>query len=503
LRFSMFETPLRLEFEEVIAGYGSVSADGAPPAKCAYWRMTRKKYGPVEPWRVEMGFNPESRDALALLQKDRPGEFTLTGKTDYGDDVQVGGIRFAGWEMFSGVLHGRAYGASVGPTSLGEQPEQQWGEVRLSQTPLARPQTPVFAPSHTGEIFGGSDAEKLPPLEFPCRVGTFGLQQHFGFENVDIGERPAKTRVPEAVLSLSLSPYVSDLGLVLDTVEEDLADALRVLTILSRVPVFWSSIKIQTKLPSGWRYTTRYATPLTSSERRVPVPMLDAKLLPPDVLAKILEAFRTSPYKDVIKTSAGPLAGFFDEGYIELGVMNAFMALEALVQGVDEIDGTGLTVPPHVFKELDKSLRAMIRQESKTLGISSAERAAIYDKLGELARGAIVPRTLACLDRFGVRTNDLWPPGTDLRRALMDAFRIRNAITHRGHIGDVDSAHDAGLRVHALAERLAYAMLAGDESWVHWQAYDHVYAINGHYPPRTPRRKPRSGVSRDLENPAT
>jgi hypothetical protein len=145
---------------------------------------------------------------------------------------------------------------------------------------------------------------------------------------------------------------------------------------------------------------------------------------------------------------------------------------------------------------VSRRLRSVLRDERATQDLRGPGRSS-RRQVAELKRAAT--QTASRRERRAVRgalggplaAGDGAGPGTQ------QAFGVRNVLVHTGDLRDVDAAAAAGDRIHALAERLAYRLLQGEDTWLDHFAYYHVYAISGDYPRCPPRlRRTRTAMRR-------
>jgi hypothetical protein len=78
------------------------------------------------------------------------------------------------------------------------------------------------------------------------------------------------------------------------------------------------------------------------------------------------------------------------------------------------------------------------------------------------------------VEKHGLYTADLWLPYVGVEAGVREAYQYRNAIIHRGELGDAEKASAAAYRIHALAERLLYGAIGGIQVNIHQGAYRHI-----------------------------
>jgi hypothetical protein len=371
---------------------------------------------------------------------------------------------------------------------LGRVEEMEFGDFELEAVPETQTVTVWLTPSgipfsenlrqvrfSNGEAFPYGDIDVRPPFEVPTRYGSFSLVLGREGERADVGGVSAEVTIPSDAMYLTVAAEhktknVVELTRSLSTEVQDLELMLSFLSRRQvrcyRVSVF-SIAEQQAAISTTERYVEAYSTRQATRE------LVDRRKMQPDALKTVLEEFATSPYREPIQHAISFLLGYWDSYYAENEIAAAFTAMETIVNGISEVDGESKILPDEIFENLTKDVRKAIKEFAKANGLDATTRARLYEKVGELQRPAITPRTTGLMEKYGVEWRDLWPVRTGgepkLQSELSSAYERRSGLIHRGRV-DEELLADAA-SVHALAERLVFKLIGGRDEWVNYFAY--------------------------------
>jgi hypothetical protein len=393
-----------------------------------------------------------------------------------------------------GVLTGWVYEVQLDyGDQLPVRPTKQVITARLSPTPLALPEKPHLALSYTGEIVDLSEGRRaLDPaaLRAPADtvqswatdLGTLRLVRHFEYTGAWAGETDALLRIPWPTVVLEVHPNRLELEPAAQAKAfiGDMEPVLRLVSFLSRRRVHWLWLTVDSEIQiDGQRAPHEFVWERAGfrlegeaggrSREAFVNPYLFAR---GGGLSQMLTNLRASPYRDVLLSAMSHAIASLGGQYVEAALVNNLTALECLVNGVGRIDQTDRLLDAPMFERLRESLHGSL-DEFARLNPSITETISTIkeDKLGGLNNRPLREKLVALAKRFPIEWSDLWTDAPDLGVAIRGVFRRRNKLIHAGAATSPRRIFIDSCRVHALVERLIYAMLGGDEEWLDSQAW--------------------------------
>jgi hypothetical protein len=427
--------------------------------------IERSKYDVAEPWKLRAILSEaDSRLLFDWNWKGPPFDSEIVGQTDAGDSFRIGGA--VGWE-----LHGREFSLDVHEIDFGlgrmeQKPTSQYISIYLTDTALVQRR-----PTSGTELKRDYHPEAVP---FTW-VSPFGPLE---FERVDDTERAkvssvgAKVEVPRVVLwgpATTISDAPAD---VVAELEKALKPVFAVLSLLSRSRVSSTRIVVASRSmdasPPEMTDFTRWRSVVVSERTVSRFPLVsptDLERAEIDMLSRRLAAFEGA---ERLIAATYFLASWMDTTFLEERIVNAFTSLETVVSGLPNLpDADQLTAT-----DLLKLLRADLLKHAPDYPPTLVERAG--RALDGMNRRPIAKRVAALAEKYDLYTADLWLPYVGVESGVREAYQHRNAIIHRGELGDADKASAAAYRIHALAERLLYAAIGGIQAKMHQGAYRHL-----------------------------
>jgi hypothetical protein len=347
--------------------------------------------------------------------------------------------------------------------------------AELTSTEVIPPRFAVETYADDGRIIGEFPSESQ---RIPTSLGTVVIEQSYHFESGAAGSSQNDTRIHHNTASLVLSRNClsHDVEGVVDTFRAEVEDLCAVLGFLGRRRVEWYALTAiaswtDTEDERAHRSAEWYRTAAEQQERQSPSPIINPGVLPPDAFARMVSALHASPISSAIRLAIEYLNSSVSQAPLEARLVSAFTALEAIVSASTEAAGTAHTTSPAQFKKLGSRVRRVVRDFFQEKGLNPALAAEACDKVAEIYRRPIVPRTIEVLKQGQFDDQDLWPAGISIEEGLAASYRIRNHLVHAGKIEDREMAERARSRVHALTERLVYRLLEGEAEWVSPHAY--------------------------------
>jgi hypothetical protein len=484
----MFEELPQVHFSEVITASGEIQVDHET-APVARFRLSRNKHDLSSPWEFEIFVAEESRGEFDRTVKRRSYP-KFTGTSSDGHTIEIPELRWRSWSSGSGSLTGVVWEVLIDPdTTLPMKPHRQMVNISLSHTSLAISEKRFLMRSYTGEIKEeasfSSEPEQL--LYWDTAHGRMTLACYYDYEHARVGESQSLVQIPVSSLRLQLpeEAITSDPRRLADTIAQDIAGPLRLLSYLSRSHVHWTSIRVSSEFKDADRRLAFHqlqrlrAGALGDDRSNRDWGLANPYNMAPDGLNRMVTTLQASPYREVLLTAMVYLVTGYDTGVPESSLVSSFTALETITNGIGGVDGTDQILTAGAFKRLKKHLESAIQSHVKDQGLSADLVPPIVRKLGELNRLAITPRVCALIERYNVDWRDLWPDDP-LEVGVQKMFKVRNAFVHQGHIDMKGRAYIAARRAHILGERLIWQILGGQRQWEDIRTYpktDHLRAL--------------------------
>lgn len=464
--------PTPVEPREVLEGHGTLSRNGIDVPVVAF-RMERATYAARGEWRIEADLPRTNDDPLHPLLASGPGALTLRGETEGGRPVRVEVVHFRGSR--DRRIQATAQEVALGEPRAGFIPTWQSVSVSLSPTPLARPETDFLVNWPTGEIKPhGRRRAKPTRATLATAVGDAAFSLQYAFEEADVdGERSLlRVPVPTLVITVERGIRTADIGAVTDRLAADLEDVLRIVSSLSRRTVRWRRMRVVSRRdghngPEHHEYERlRAVAAEPPGEGRLQrTPLVNPYRLPAEALRTVVDRFRSLPFKESATAAIVYLGAAQTAGTVDARLAFGFTALEALVSGTGEEDGSAYAMTSAAARALTTRLKPVIRTFGTEREKAEHDVDAVVGKLAELRRRSITNRLVDLVHRLGVEWTDLWAPGASLKEAFGASYSRRNRFVHAGHLGHVLQASVDGRRAVMLAERVLFRLVGGDTDW--------------------------------------
>ena len=397
--------------------------------------------------------------------------------------VSFSGTLFGRGDVFATCIPNKVGGASIGgevleirinEETLESTPDWQHLQVEFTPTDLAQPEKIGLVRSYTGEI-GSMDEESESGNTqlLNTELGDAKFSKYFRYEEVKSHDENLTVQVPVPVLNVTVSDgnLSADSRILIEKCENIVKSFEKVASFLSRRQVRWARIELLSQVAdnpiqvqSKMRFIHGTGAP--------PSPLVNPHKLGSRSIEELVKNLEDSDYKDAVEKAIDFLNGFWNDLYVESSLTNAFVAFEAVINGIGEKDGTDRIIDNHVFKKLQRYLRENIKEWAISKGVNESQRKGICRKIPELQRESIVARAISELDRFEVGPSGSWAYETGLSEELKKIYQRRNKLFHAGKVSDLDAAMVDGLRIHSLCEKLIYRILGAQEEWIAISAYD-------------------------------
>jgi hypothetical protein len=259
----------------------------------------------------------------------------------------------------------------------------------------------------------------------------------------------------------------TDLVTIMDYIETELNDSLRLLSFLSREWVDWFKMSVRVEWAKEDRQYSTECTRRTEIWENYPAdnreePLLCESDLLDGEFFRLLSALRSSPINQhlrrTIAYSLSSRHGPRDESHFLL----AFAAFETLINVLDEQNPL-LRIEDIDWNALCKSLKKTIDAHGKAHELADEQVVLIKRKLSELKRPPVIDKMIFHLARLAPETGDLWQDPVSLKdqfiEGLSEAIRQRNVLVHATSVNDFGNLRRDLARIQLLFERLVLGIL--------------------------------------------
>jgi hypothetical protein len=470
------DDPTAISFSSEIRGVGELVCGDVRCTVLVFFAQ-RDKYAFDDRWRVTARLAPPV-DSLADMRFASSSEpYVLRGITDDGYSIVFDDFMSAtiGRVDFTGTVDG--FDRCIGDTTF--TPTERRVSVSLTNTGLLR--DPVVRT--VAEPFG---VEASDPLVFNASIGELSLIRREYFEPVAVNGIASRVTVPRAVLTQVRSFTGDDSPAVpFDVVPfvEELEDICWVLSFATRSRIGWTELDVRTRVSDpmgGWHELRRTHRARYGARSERLKPLLEIRALGKLDLDALYQNYRRHPQKDIIATAIAFLVDSFDEGYLEGQIMSAFTALEAILRvAIEPADKVG-RLPDKLFAQLkgdlDKALEATIADFASAHPDHADKARGVSFTVGKQPPG-LPSRVSTAVNKLSIAWQDLWSEEVKLAKELDAARARRGALVHAGELTNPHASIDDYYRIHAITERLIFALLGGSSNWIHRSAYQHVRGL--------------------------
>lgn len=471
-----------LNFEHHIRGHGFLKYGGIELWVPAF-EISRPKYGAGSGWEIMAHPDAKFKEINSLVRRNEK-PIRLEGESDRGQPVRVPEFRVRTFTHYR--VEGVGFEIEVGPDSLPSVPNGQNAYVTFSFNPVAEPEVLFPFRSAKGELKKDRPSKSRDPLTVPTQFGEAEFARKYQWEDAMVAEEKVPVRVPRPLLQVEVEKgdRTSKPFDIIRVFEDELQSFSRLLSFLSRKDVAW----VHAKVFSSWDeseaeypkeselWKAGGAWERTSSLDRLVVPGRMAR----EDLGDLFASFESLEFRDAVFHAIGFLIGAVSERYVEVQLMNAFTALEAIVSGFCRSENLEFIVAPRFHNDLRKHIKKQIHDFVKEdnrvpSGYAEPIRDALTRKMAgsHTRRRSFADRVVDLVEGSGTPWRGLWPEGTNLRAAISDAYARRSKLVHGGKRSDAVPAIVDVFRIHALTERAIFRLIGGDPNWVAPTAYQH------------------------------
>jgi hypothetical protein len=371
-----------------------------------------------------------------------------------------------------GILHAEASELLLESPRVDGQVERQEVMVILTPTPIATPtRSFLIQVPDTGELKALNEDREPDIVTWNPIFGRGEFLQRYTFEQVRVAGQPSLVRVPEPSIRLELHEDVRDDDpyRAAQRVRESVDLLLRLISFLSRQHVRWHTMRVTTRCrPESavfeqrfeWRRSDGSIGPKSAFGR-----LVNPYRAPRDYLERMYAVFDGLTYRDAVSAAILYLVASTQERFLESELVNAFTALESLIDGIVAVSGRRKLLLGAKGDRFRRVMEAQIDTFCAQEGLDATTRDALVSKLPELNRPTITSKVEAIVAEVGIAWKDLWPTHESLSVGLQESYKIRNTFIHTGKLPPALRAHLESVRVRALCERLLYRLLGGEDDW--------------------------------------
>jgi hypothetical protein len=315
--------------------------------------------------------------------------------------------------------------------------------ISTSSTPISDAGV-MYMPYDDGTIRIWEDRERRG-IHWATALGEAEFIDRFVYiPDDEIGADEALTRVKKSQITIEVRPgNAVSLQDILASLEQELQEALWLLSFLSRKRVVWYEAEAlflpKDNLSQDPRKAVARRNAWFGYEKELVSPSDDLLVkqgrLKDGLFQQLLDSYVSSSHYDTIRQTIVYLLVSCERAYIENEYTSVYIAFECLVYGLGKEHSKDLLLRSNQFKKLAKKLREVVRdsvQDEETV-----QR--IIKKLPELRRCPFIDQLSDLLEEYDLDIAALWPPGIDVEEELRSLIKRRNVYLHQGRMEDVEA----------------------------------------------------------------
>jgi len=412
----------------------------------------------------------------------------LTGRTESGNDTWVQEFSATSERIAGGQISWKGTAELLVHGDL-EVFDASGGTIVCSAfvppSPLAVPLDVDYIPSFDGTI-KCSGAERKG-IRWNTSLGAAEFIDYYEYEPARVGLDQALMRVQRCRVNIRYEPAGTvSLRSIVTTLQEELDEPLWVLSFLSRRRLAWYEADIHFRPAQGQRdgefrqVTVRQKQWLGfESERQREMSwvglLVKRDALIDQLFEQMLENYRVSEFKEVIRQVIPFVLAAHETGYTETRLGILYSGLEALISGLCRDDGNqGSILDRQQFSQLRRKLNEVVKQEVHDNSCAQM----IIDRLGNLNQRSYADRLLALAGKHGVDLRKLWPSGADIASEVKMLIRRRNTYIHQGRIDDYGVHYVDLYRIQNLIELWILKLLDYPDTAINDFAINHPVPLN-------------------------
>lgn len=276
---------------------------------------------------------------------------------------------------------------------------------------------------------------------------------------------------PRAVAEFR-APASLDIPSLLDEFEDELANVLTLLSVLSRRPIWWQRLRvISVDRQSGFRaesFRLSGDEPREQPDNQRRWPLVNSfSLAEGRAFESLIGMLRKAPERDSLLRAGSFLAASYGERTWEAAFVLAIAGLEALISGQEETYPSGLRPSNSTTDRVCDRVKDALRGFAGDDGLSAEQLEAVLRKVPELRRPPIKDVLKHHVERVGIAVEELWRAHGGLAAGISETFEQRNALLHAAEIRHPEEAFGNLARSRVLVERLLLRSLQLPDTLLH------------------------------------
>lgn len=459
-------------------------------------RIEYEKYDPTHLTCMLAAHHLEPEDIISA----GTSECHIIARNPVEHPIRIWGIH--GWSTDRSEVVLNAFGVDIGCTDdLLPEGEDVSVTVRLSAGKVLRNMKTLIR-SYDGTIthYEGTRTPKVDNEEREIKWEEQGVKTEarilYVYENTAIANNPALLQIAcPSIGQWFKADGATSLKQIMDRTDEDARDIARLLALCSREHVGWYEIEVETvnfkDSPRLYpRAKRRGSLPNNRASSDRGDPLVDHRDLIDGGFKRLLDAYRSSKYREALKRAITFEVGSQNESGLETAYALCHMALEVLVNDLEERGSNAPTLDNGKWSKLQVELEGLV----KTYGLQNAFDQSVLDtiikRIPELTRVSLADAVKQQVDTWGVKVDDLWPSEIGFLAGLRQAIKLRNDLFHRASASDPDLLFENHARLKVLVERFILKVLGwpDEKIWVrHSQEVKWVNKASETKPPKSPQ----------------
>lgn len=362
-----------------------------------------------------------------------PDHAWIDGITEMGEPIWIRGISIKQITGFN-HLEGSANVFLKGDFEVkAKLTETIFVHAITSSSPLIIPEWNYIL-SYDGTIERRGNDKERKGIYWENSQGKANLIDNYEYVSGGEDNKDVSIRIRTNSLFLTIIPEeemeIKELLIQLPTI---LYEDLRLLSFIGRKRIICSeaSVRVQSENNTSHafaRYKTWGGFYNLPADQGIMRSLLKPNALHEGVFKNLIENYRKSEYKAVIDRTIPYLITSYEDGYLETHLINAYAALESMVDGIGSTLNQEYLTGNNQFKKFSKIIEERIRVEIEDPEIAEG----IIKKIPELRRRIFLDRLLNLITNQGVNTNLIWPPNTDEAKEFQNLIKRRNLLIHQG-----------------------------------------------------------------------
>lgn len=433
--------------------------------------LSRDRFNREEPWRIELiGDRNRHGDYLAHTADDA-APLQLNGTLEDGRSFAIDFLRWTGQR--AGVLTGVAQCVVMGERRLEGSPKQQWVRIHLTPTDIALPQRMDLVKKATGEIeplSQESEERRDPqPIKIGSREGRFYLGYVYDHALVHGKSEVLRIGTPSIDLEFGEQESLTDPGMFVSSLSDDLVPLLRTIGLFGRRRVDWAECRILSRdVPGGRTYEELVAQRSgIASPRRGREHLVNPYRLPLGAIRDTAQKLTDPEWGASVRAAIVYLLAAFEADLVESKLLSAFSALELAVGAAEKgLSGESGILPGREFEALLALLEETARgwEGSNNRNVDGLDQ--LIQKLSNLNSAPLAQRLQRVILARGIIWQDMFPDSVELGPALRRTVAQRNLLLHDAKSVEFKSLHSASVRACLLAERFLTAVTQIPKDWL-------------------------------------